>query len=268
MYSINVIQINYHENETIIFESINVNYTIEEIKRKIQNQINIPIQEQILVYGGKELEEDKKSLKDYGFQEYMNSPNIFELYLGHKNGILIHIQSKSRGKLKYSFRPNTKIEYIKQKISEYTDLPTEIQILSYNDIELKNENALMDYNVQNKSTINLIFRAKNGIIIFIRRPTGKIIPLDISISTKISQIKELIHEKDNLPIEHQKIKYCGKELDDNDTLLSLNIQPGDFIEAIFKSTSGYEIFIKTLTGKTITLYVESYFTIENVKELG
>ena len=91
MYSIYDIQINYHENETINLESIDVNYTIEEIKRKIQNKIIVPIQEQILLYQGKELEDDKKSLKDYGFQEYMNSPNIFELYLGHKNGILIHI---------------------------------------------------------------------------------------------------------------------------------------------------------------------------------
>ena len=30
----------------------------------------------------------------------------------------------------------------------------------------------------------------------------------------------------------------------------------------------HQIFIKTLTGKTITLYVKPYFTIENIKELG
>ena len=43
-------------------------------------------------------------------------------------------------------------------------------------------------------------------------------------------------------------------------LINLGIKPGETIE--LKQRNGYQIFIKTLIGKTLTLYVEPSDTIK------
>lgn len=43
------------------------------------------------------------------------------------------------------------------------------------------------------------------------------------------------------------------------------IKPGSTIELVFKASGETEIFVKTLTGKTITLLVDPSFTVANLK---
>lgn len=239
---------------------------VQSIKEEVKDKLNIPISEQRIFYQGIELEDDK-SISYYVFDEKARF-FYFELYIGHKDGILINLKRISGEIVKYFFRPSTTIQDIKEKLFEYTHLPVEFHTLKFDEKELDDLKTLNDYNITNNSTLNLEFKSKNGIIIFIKRPTGVIIPLDVSNSETILNIKILIEKKDCLPIEHQKIKYNGRELNDQETLYENNIQQESILEAIFKSDSGYDIFIKTLTGKTISLKVEGHYSIENIKELG
>ena len=239
---------------------------VESIKHEIKTKLNIPMSEQRLFYQGIELE-DNKSISYYVFGKRYQL-FTFELYIGPKDGILINLKRISGEIEKYFFRPSTTIKYIKEYLFEYTHLPAEFHNLTFNEKELDDLKTLNDYNITNNSTLNLIFKSKNGIIIFIKRPTGKIIPLDVSPSETILNIKKIIEKKDSLQIEHQKIKYEGRELNDQETLCENKIQQENILEVIFKSTTGYDIFLKTLTGKALTLKVEGHFSIENIKELA
>lgn len=105
-----------------------------------------------------------------------------------------------------------------------------------------------------------------GNAIFVKTLGGSTISLPIEAAETIESLKGKIWRREAIAPDQQRLLFAGKQLD-HGRLSDFGIKKENTLHLVVRILGGFQIFAKTLNGKTITLDVSSDMDIMNVKAL-
>ena len=153
------------------------------------------------------------------------------------------------------------IDAVKIKIEEIVGIPKEELQLRFTEVKLEDDYTLSDYKIQNNSALVL-----DGTWLAIKTVAGKTFTLIANTSCTIGEVKTMIQCKEGIPASQQRLIFAGEDLKDDWTVADFKIDDKSAIVLVLRMKNEYQIFVKTPTGKTITIEVLSTDTIHAVKD--
>ena len=124
---------------------------------------------------------------------------------------------------------------------------------------------IMSSSIGYDQRMNQSFLSKDEYQIFLRGLDGKSRVLNVSLEEKVEQLKEKVFCSEGIPPKVQRLIFSGKQLEDGKSIGDYHIYKDSNISLLLRLLGGMQIFVTGLTGRKVTLEVESHDSIDNVK---
>lgn len=233
---------------------------IESVREKIQKILKIPVDQQMLVFDGKQLE-NGHTLYDYSI---INESIILMIPIV-KRFFDVFIWTPNGKEIRINVEPTTKVKDVKLKIQEKEKFDIEKQRLFLDNKPLENENSLEFYSIKNDIHLGFILLSRNGMIIFIKMNKNKLMPLEVEPADSIDTLKAKINENEGFLLDQFKLYLDEKELENGKSIQDYSIHDGQIIQFAVKLNGNDKIFVK-LNEERIPIEVQLSFSIEEVKK--
>ena len=194
--------------------------TISDVKTKIEDKVDIPIDLQLLVFSGRPLQDDTSTLSACNIQRRST------IYLHMHNTVMgkdvnIYVKALTGNTITLKVNTTDTIKSIMAKIQEKDDSTLQHHLV-FAGKELGGR-TLSDCWIWKDCTLYLVLHSIN---VFIRTFSGgcKTFTLRVDANHTIGTVKSMIQDKKGIPTDQQQLSFAGKLLRDDKTLSYYGVQ--------------------------------------------
>ncbi len=229
---------------------------IVEIKRRIQVRHGLQVDLQQLMYEEQELRDDG-TLQEYN----IHSNTTLELIHNNDRNTQLFVALPSQETVSVWVNPDETVEVLKQTIERKTSIAADVQEIYFTRQRLVDERTLRSYWIEENHMLHLDIIRPPTLHFAVRLQDGRSLALQEPANQTIAGVKREIRRRERIAIDTQQLFLAGSELDDDKKLRDCEIQDGSVLDLIATvttlthSTTDILLFVKTLTGKTLTLTV-------------
>ena len=202
------------------------NDTVETVKLRIHERQAIAPESQKIIYAGRELENVTR-LGD------LNVHTAATFYLEVIQPPKIYVKPLMGEAISLDFDPSVTVADIKSEIQEKEGIGTNQISLLFGGRALEDGQTLASCGIRDKSTIYMYRTATIEAVLFVKIPSlQKTVLLDYDPEATIRSVKTKLFEKEQVPLEKQRLLFEGVCLEDNGTLGSYDIPQEGAIDLV------------------------------------
>ncbi|XP_065864495.1 polyubiquitin-like [Euphorbia lathyris] len=232
--------------------------TIATLKANINQKEGISEMNQKLFFDGKLLP-DAQSIVGCGIQNYATLHLISMESAAMK--ICIKIQPDNRI-LILETKACESVHNVKLMIQEKEGILPNSFTLVLNGNLLEEKSILASIGIRNNSTIHLIFVKKEIQTLFVKALGMEAVKLCVKVMFTVGDVKAIAMSMIGETFNNNMSLYKdGQVLDDSKTLAFYGIEEGSRLDLLY---TVLQIFVKTWSGKTLTLNVKQHHTVKEI----
>ena len=234
--------------------------TVDQIKSKISAIEGIDKSQQVLFFGGNQLENNNR-LADYNI---MTNSSV-DLYV--TDGMQISVSIPSVGKvIKLNLKKSQSVADVKSEIEQMVGIPLDEQILMYGCKQLEDNKLFSQCGLSNGHTLHVLVRPTDKLRISVNVDGERTLNLDVKSWYTVADVKLMIETFEGLPARSQilmRTQPGGAEtLEDTETLQNQHIRNNDTLML----HQNIQFFVKTYEGKSLTMSMRTCDTTDKVME--
>jgi ubiquitin C len=173
------------QSEFSIMLILDPGQSVKRLKEKIEDEAQIPVENQRLLFGGASLDDDR-TVGDYGVSHgntillstsvVPRLPQTIETLdkLTVQDEVQIFVRNLNGKTMAVMISPSDTVDRLHELVFERTGIPTSEQRLLYGGKQLEAGRLLSDYGILKESTLHLVLRLRGGLLTRQTRPARRL----------------------------------------------------------------------------------------------
>ncbi|KAH7817395.1 putative polyubiquitin [Monocercomonoides exilis] len=256
------LQIDYGKGNKLYIEAEKEMF-VEELKKILEPEVGICADKMTLVGGGTIMDNDR-NISSFGLKD----EDMLCAYEKNEEMIFIFIKKLTGKTIPLYVNSKMTIEELKERIFEYDNTPPDQQRLIFAGKQLENGRTLNDYGVYRESIIHLTLMLRGGKSndLFVISLGGQTLRFGMDAAvTRVRDVKQMVAEREGIPVEQQRLVWGLKELRDEMELGEYGIGDKCTVHLVLKLRGGFNLQVMHLDGRAVNVEVDGAESVEDVK---